>query len=247
MPSFGVSFWKGTLKGAAIKGVTNQGVTVVNSIHFFVEGSLRKYRPLFESVCPAPMMVPKGQNLCTQCYTHGWLYYILDGLAKVYISTSDGNEQIIDFMKQDTLIGMDCIDDENKSVVSITSVVDMHVLPFTADILKKLILQNPQLGYDLVVYYGEVLREVAFMVGSLGHSDQMLRLTTFLLLLLDTPEYRETGKILLTQQEVASFINVSRAQLAKMYGQLRKEGIIDTGNRFVTVLDEKKLQAYQKL
>ena len=77
------------------------------------------------------------------------------------------------------------------------------------------------------------------MVGSLGHSDQMLRLTTFLLLLLDTPEYRETGKILLTQQEVASFINVSRAQLAKMYGQLRKEGIIDTGNRFVTVLDEK--------
>ena len=171
MPSFGVSFWKGTPKGAAIKGVTNQGVTVVNSIHFFVEGSLRKYRPLFESVCPAPMMVPKGQNLCTQCYTHGWLYYILDGLAKVYISTSDGNEQIIDFMKQDTLIGMDCIDDENKSVVSITSVVDMHVLPFTADILKKLILQNPQLGYDLVVYYGEVLREVAFMVGSLGHSD----------------------------------------------------------------------------
>ena len=63
------------------------------------------------------------------------------------------------------------------------------------------------------------------MVGSLGHSDQMLRLTTFLLLLLDTPEYRETGKILLTQQEVASFINVSRAQLAKMYGQLRKEGL----------------------
>ena len=143
MPSFGVSFWKSTPKGAAIKGVTNQGVTVVNSIHFFVEGSLRKYRPLFESVCPAPMMVPKGQNLCTQCYTHGWLYYILDGLAKVYISTSDGNEQIIDFMKQDTLIGMDCIDDENKSVVSITSVVDMHVLPFTADILKKLILQTP--------------------------------------------------------------------------------------------------------
>ena len=129
-----------------------------------------------------------------RCYTHGWLYYILDGLAKVYISTSDGNEQIIDFMKQDTLIGMDCIDDENKSVVSITSVVDMHVLPFTADILKKLILQNPQLGYDLVVYYGEVLREVAFMVGSLGHSDQMLRLTTFLLLLLDTPEYRDVYK-----------------------------------------------------
>ena len=153
----------------------------MNSIHFFVEGSLRKYRPLFESVCPIPMMVPKGRLLCTQCYTHGWLYYILMDWQKVYISTSDGNEQIIDFMKQDTLIGMDCIDDENKSVVSITSVVDMHVLPFTADILKKLICKTPSWA---MTWWFTTARScgVAFMVGARKCSDQMLRLTGCFLL-----------------------------------------------------------------
>ena len=177
----------------------------MNRIHFFVEGSLRKYRARFESVCPAPMTVPKGQDLLRQCVTQGWLYYILDGLAKVYVATSDGGEQIVEFMRQDTLIGMDCIDIENKSVVSIASVTEMHVLPFTPDILRKMIFQDPELGFDLVIYYGEVLREVA------------------------------------------SFINVSRAQLAKLYGKLRKEGIIDTGNHYVAVLDADKLQAYRDM
>ena len=219
----------------------------MSSIRFFVEGSLRKYRELFESVCPAPMTIPRGQSLCTQCCTHGWMYYILDGLAKVYITTSDGNEQIIDFMKEDTLIGMDCVGDGSRSVVSITSMMDMRVLPFTPEILKRMILQNPELGFDLVVYYGEVLRQVSFLVGSLGHSNLMVRLASFLLLFVDTPEYQRTKKIYLTQQEVASSINVSRAQIAKMYGQLRKEGTIDTGNRYVTILNEKKLQEYSKL
>ncbi len=29
-----------------------------------------------------------------------------------------------------------------------------------------------------------------------------------------------------------------------MFGQLRKEGVIATGNRYVTVLDQKKLMEY---
>ena len=219
----------------------------MGGIHFFVEGSLHKYRSLFEEVCPAPMTIPKGQTLCTQCCTHGWLYYILDGLAKVYITTSDGNEQIIDFMMRDTLIGMYCIDDEKNSVVSIASVTEMRVLPFTPEILRRMILDNPQLGFDLVVYYGEVLRQVSFMVGRLGHADLMVRLASFFLLFIDTLDYQQNHKILLTQQEIASCINVSRAQIAKMYAQLRKEKVIDTGNHYVTILDEEKLQRYSRL
>ena len=70
------------------------------------------------------------------------------------------------------------------------------------------------------------------------------RLAAFLLLFLATPDYKKTRKIALTQEEIASFINVSRAQVAKMFGQLRKEGVIATGNRYVTVLDQKKLMEY---
>ncbi len=216
----------------------------MGDIQFVFEGNFLKYRTLFLEMCPPPMTIRRGSVLCAQCHTSGWMYYMLDGISKVYITTNDGNERIIDFMKKDTLIGMDCINPKHRSVVSISSITDMQVLPFTPEMLKKMLLKNPELGFDLAVYYGEVLRQVAYTAGNMGIADLMGRLASFLLLFLDTPDYKETQKIGLTQEEIASFINVSRAQVAKMFGKLRKEGIIATGNRYVTVLDQKKLMEY---
>lgn len=216
----------------------------MSGIQFVFEGNFVKYRSLFQKMCPPPMTIRKGYTLCSQCHTSGWMYYMLDGISKVYITTNDGNERIIDFMKKDTLIGMDCINPQHRSVVSISSITDMQVLPFTPEMLKNMLLQNPELGFDLAVYYGEVLRQVAYTAGNMGIADLMGRLASFLLLFLDTNDYKETQKIALTQEEIASFINVSRAQVAKMFGQLRKEGIIATGNRYVTILDQKKLMEY---
>lgn len=218
----------------------------MNHIRFFVEGTLKKYRALFESVCPPPMSIPKGQRLCEQCSTRGWLYYILEGVAKVYLTTTDGNEHIVDFMKADTLIGMDCIDGGNRSVVSISGVTELRVLPFTPDMLRELILKNPELGFDLAVYYGEVLWQVAFMVGSMSHTDLLVRLATFLLLFVD-PNSSGPYKVPLTQQDVASSIHVSRAQVAKMYAQLRAEGVLQPKNRHVLLCDAEKLQQYTQM
>ncbi len=216
----------------------------MSSIHFVFEGDFLKYRPLFQEMCPPPLTIKKGYMLCSQCSTRGWMYYLLSGIAKVYITTSDGNERIIDFMKNDTLLGMDCINAAHRSVVTISSITDMQVLPFTPEMLKNMLLKNPDLGFDLAVYYGEVLRQVTYTCGNLGIADPMGRLASFLLLFLDTPNYEETQKIGLTQEEIASFINLSRAQVAKMLGILRREGAIVTGNRYVTVVDAGKLREY---
>ena len=216
----------------------------MGNIQFVFEGHFSKYRSLFQDMCPPPMTIRKGCVLCSQCHTSGWMYYMLDGISKVYITTNDGNERIIDFMKKDTLIGMDCINAARRSVVSISSITDMQVLPFTPEMLRQMLLRNPELGFDLAVYYGEVLRQVAYTAGNMGIADLTGRLAAFLLLFLDTPDYKKTRKIALTQEEIASFINVSRAQVAKMFGQLRKEGVIATGNRYVTFLDQKKLMEY---
>lgn len=216
----------------------------MGDIQFVFEGNFFRYRTLFQEMCPPPMTIRKGCVLCSQCQTSGWMYYMLDGISKVYITTNDGNERIIDFMKKDTLIGMDCINPKHRSVVSISSITDMQVLPFTPEMLKNMLLQNPELGFDLAVYYGEVLRQVAYTAGNMGITDLMGRLASFLLLFLDTPDYKKTQKITLTQEEIASFINVSRAQVAKMFARLRKEGIIATGNRYVMVLDQQRLMEY---
>ena len=104
--------------------------------------------------------------------------------------------------------------------------------------------EDPEFAYDLVLYYGKVLRQVTYHSGNLGISNLTARFANFLYLFTDTPEYREKGRISMTQEEIAASINISRAQVAKMCGQMRGEGIIETGNRSIVIKDLGKLRNY---
>ncbi|MEG0392131.1 MAG: Crp/Fnr family transcriptional regulator [Anaerovoracaceae bacterium] len=212
--------------------------------NFIFEDEFAKYRGLFEKYCPPHLTVAKGIVLCKQCHPSGWMYYLVDGVAKVHITNYEGTECIIDIMKKNTIIGMDCITPSLKSVVSISSVTDMQVLPFTTEMLKQMLAENSELAYDMLLYYGKVLRQVTYNLGSQGIRDLTTRLANFLFFFTDTPGYLESGKIELTQDEIAAAINISRAQVAKICSVFRKEGIIETGNRYISVIDIGKLSAY---
>lgn len=218
----------------------------MNNINFIFENELKSYQSMFESFCPPPLIVSRGNNLLKQCQTTGWMYYMIDGVAKVYITSYDGNERIIDLMRGGTLIGMDCIVPGSRSVVSIYALTPIHVLPFNNDILKKMMEQSPQFSYDLLLYYGKVLRQVTYHSGALGINSPLIRFANFLYLFVDTPSYQSSQGIEMTQEEIAASINVSRAQVTKMCRQFRQEGIIKTGSRHIQILDWDKLRAYCK-
>lgn len=214
------------------------------SLSFVFEDDLAKYRSMFEEYSSPPFKVQKNTDLCKQCVTSGWMYYLLDGMVKVYITNYDGSERIIDFMKDNTLIGMDCVRPGSKSVVSISCITDIHVLAFTTDILKEMLAKNSELAYDLVLYYGKVLRQVSYYSGSLSISDLTTRLANFLFHFTDMPYYKKDNKIVLSQSEIGSAINVSRAQVAKILRYFREEGCIETGNRYITITDIEKLKKH---
>lgn len=216
----------------------------MSGIAFIFENELAKYRSLFENTCPPPLTIERGVDLCTQCTTKNWMYYLVDGLAKTHIHNPEGNQCVIDIMKGDTIIGMDCIIPNLKSVVSITAITDIKILPFNTDILKHLLTENPDFAYDLLLYYGKVLRQVTYNLGTFSIRDLTVRLANFIFFFLDTPDYMKKQKIELTQNEVASAINISRAQVAKIYSCFRKKKIIETGNGYITIVDAKKLRTY---
>ncbi|NLN98622.1 MAG: Crp/Fnr family transcriptional regulator [Eubacteriaceae bacterium] len=213
-------------------------------LSFVFENDLAKYRSMFEEYSSPPFKVQKNKDLCKQCVTSGWMYYLLDGMVKVYISNYDGSERIIDFIKGNTLIGMDCVRPGSKSVVSISCITDVHVLAFTTDILKKMLADNSEFAYDLVLYYGKVLRQVAYYSGILSISDLTTRLANFLFHFTDMPSYQQNNKITLTQAEMGAAINISRAQVAKILKQFREEGCLITGHRYITITDLEKLKKY---
>lgn len=216
----------------------------MSRISFVFEDEFTKYRPMFEKICPPAMTMKKGSDICVQCLTNSWMYYLIDGIAKVYIKNPDGNERVIDYMRHDTIIGIDCVPPGSKSVVSIYCLTDLYVLPFTTDLLKKMLALDPDFAYDLVLYYGKILRQVTYSSGNLGITNLTSRLANFLLMFLDTSEYKKTNSITITQDDIASAINLSRSQVTKMLAQFRSEGIIQTKSKHLVLTDINRLKKY---
>ncbi len=171
----------------------------------------------------------------------------MDGIVKVYITNYDGSERIIDFMKSNTMIGMDCVTDSEKSVVSISCMTDISVLVFNTDVLKQMLAYSPEFAYDLVSYYSKVLRQVTYYSGSLGISDLTTRLANFLMFFTDMSGKQTSYKIEMSQKEIGAAINISRSQVAKILSVFRQKGCIQTANRSIIITDFDKLKTFSKL
>lgn len=219
----------------------------MSKLCFIIENELADYRPMFEKFCLPPLTMRKGTDLCVQCRPNNWFYYLLEGTTRIYMNTYEGNERFLGFMKQDTIQGMGCIEPGAKSVISISAITDVQVLPFTSAILREMMAQDSDFAYQLLLYYSKILRTITYSSGCLGINNLHARLANFLFAFLETEDYRKTGRINMTQEEISAMINLSRAQVAKMLGQFRRENIILTGNRYLTVTDPDKLKEYCQL
>lgn len=120
---------------------------------------------------------------------------------------------------------------------------DIQVLPFTGETLKKMMAKDASFAYDLVVYYSKVTRQLAFDVENQSIPDVTTRLANFLYLFMESPGYREDGKINLTQESMASAINSSRVQISRIYSDLKKDGIIKVYSKGISIADREKLHA----
>ena len=98
-------------------------------------------------------------------------------------------------------------------------------------------------------YYGSVLRLMCFDAESNSVCDASARLATFLCLFL---RYRRqqgdtrSNAIFLTQDELASAVNASRIQIARICADFKNKGLIQCARGAITVLDQEGLEKISK-
>lgn len=216
----------------------------MENVPFVFSNDLRAYRGFFQKHSPAPMVVRKNTVLHTERAQSRWLYYILDGVVKISAIGHNGTERIIDFMCHDTVVGIDCLYPNQSPATVVTCMSDVEVYPLTAEVLRQMVGEDPAFAYDILLYCAKVLGQVTYQSGvmALMRADQ--KLANFLVSFLHTHNYHETGKIWISQEDIAAAINVSHAQLARSLRMLREQKVIDTGHRYIVILDSERLRKY---
>jgi CRP-like cAMP-binding protein len=196
---------------------------------------------MFSKNCPPPLSMPKRAIICKKGHTSGWMYYLLEGMVKVYTTNYNGYDRIIGYMEKHTIFGLDCVYNDELSIVNIESLTDIKVLPFTGDILRKMIIHNSAFAYDFILYYCQVIRQLAFDAENQSINDVSTRLANFLYTYMNSSIYAKKQKIDLSQESLASAINSSRVQVARVCCKFKEDGIIKTLGKGIEIIDAEKL------
>lgn len=109
---------------------------------------------------------------------------------------------------------------------------NVSALSFTLDDLDPLLREEPDLYRDLLLYTADVLRLMCYDATEQSVHNVRTRLINFFLLYIKD---RDTPVVPLSQERLAAAINASRVQVARVCSDLKKEGLILTGKRQITI------------
>lgn len=207
---------------------------------YFFSGEFRPYKQMFEAHCPPPMKLMKGMQICRQAETKGWMYYLCKGCMKVYANNCEGNERIVAFLQNDTLLGIDAFCSDGVSLMTIECITDSWVMPFQNHVLEAMIHENPDFAVDLTRYYCKILRQLCYDAGNQSINNVFIRTVNFLC---ENWDDKQNNRVSLSQQDIASAVNCSRSSISRVCKILKKEGVILGEGIGFRITDQSKMKA----
>ena len=213
------------------------------AVKFVFAGELAAHRAFILGHSGPAVSFPAGTVLSRAMEIPARVYYLLEGMTKVYTSNPDGFIRLLGYHRADTICVLDGLRGASPSVVTIETITPVRAVPLTSEDLCRLGALSPEFAMDLAFFVGDTLRLMCYDAENQSIGDVGTRLANFLLLYMDSPDYRKSGCVAMSQENLASAVNASRVQVARLCSRMQKSGIIRTRRGRVEILDRAALEA----
>ena len=178
---------------------------------------------------------PKNTILINEGDVGDSLYVILSGRVKVYASSAEGREFVIDFHGPGEYVGEMSLDGEPRSASVMT------VEPTTCAIVnrsqfREFLLAHPDFSLHLIEKLIHRIRATTETAKGLALTDVYGRMSRLLNTLARPVEGRLVVPERLTQQEIADRVGASRDMIGKLMKDLVGGGYLSVDDRTITLL-----------
>jgi CRP-like cAMP-binding protein len=214
--------------------------------NFWLQDDLKSFESSFKRYAYSIEEFNKNTIICSPGRKTETLYYLLKGVVKASVTHVSGSEKIVGYHSPGTLFALDCLIENENSLVTITAVTDVQCYKVYNIALKNMIVEDKMFAIKISEYYCKVLRLMCFEASNQCFNDAMTKVANFLYLYHTSEQNKTAGYLNLTQDELSLVMNVSRVQVARVYQTLRKEGIIQNHRGKITIKDAGKLHSYCK-
>jgi CRP/FNR family transcriptional regulator, global nitrogen regulator len=169
------------------------------------------------------------------------LYFLLSGAVRLYKIYGDYKEATTALLKDSGVFGkLDLVEGRWQDVFA-EAVTEARVASVQKAALERVIKSDPEFALRLFSSLSERLRQSDEVIESLLHREVSTRLATLLVNLGDRFGEDDLIDVRLTHQDLANMIASTREAVSKVMSELQRDGVIETRNRRIAILDRDAL------
>lgn len=184
----------------------------------------------------------RGDYLWKPDEPFGKIHYIREGIIQNFLEHDSGRKKIISFHGSGTVFpGYHRKNYKIENSLVSVALFDTEVLEFTKEQFSRMFHSNPKLQDRVIDWYSSYSNLLLFEAAHQDYNSSLVKLCNLLYLLLVSENGRKNDLGEITQDTLADILGISLVNLTRGLTQLRKEQVIATGRKQITVLDAEAL------
>jgi CRP-like cAMP-binding protein len=217
-----------------------------------IQADFIKSIPYFSSLSPAQLdslrglifetTADRGEFIVLESELAEALYFVVSGVVKVFKTSADGREQILQIVRPGESFNDAPVLDGGPNPASAQAMGPVVLYGIKNSDMGAILRTHPQVALNVIQVLSQKLRHLVSLVEDLSFKHVTARLAKILL------EYAGDGvvptKPRLTQQEMAAMAGTAREMIGRSLKELEDEGIIRLEHHRIVVSDKEALKKW---
>ncbi|MDP2920730.1 MAG: Crp/Fnr family transcriptional regulator [Dehalococcoidia bacterium] len=183
--------------------------------------------------------IPRGDMIFMEGEPAETLYFLINGIVKLFKTSAQGKEQIISLARPHEVLNDVSIFGNGPNAVSAQAMTPIVIYGIKKDRLEAVLTQYPQVGVRIIRALSERMQQLLTLIEDLSFKHVIGRVAKILLENAadgDVPGHR------LTQQEMAAMAGTAREVVARSLKTLEERGLIRLNRHRIVVADADALK-----
>jgi len=184
----------------------------------------------------------KGETVCKRGAFASHIYFLEEGLVKVYLEERNKN-LILMLSKKNNLLGLAAIyDGNNKLPYTVTTYTNSTIRMIDIQIFKQLLKQNSDFSFHIISLLNEKTAQIYGRFFSLTQKQLHGRLADILLCLANRIFKSNTFELPLSRADLGDLTGMSTESVIRMMKEFKDDGLIDMHCKSIELLDIARLE-----
>lgn len=189
----------------------------------------------------------KGETVCKRGAFASHIYYMEEGLVKVYLEEKNKN-LILMLAIKNNLLGMAAIfDGNNKLPYSITAYTDSRIRMIDISIFRQILKQNSNFSFHVINLLNEKTAQIYGRFFSLTQKQLHGRLADILLCLANRIFKSNTFELPFSRADLGDLTGMSTESVIRMMKEFKDDGLIGMHCKSIELLDIERMEKISEL